>query len=169
MTRTPLGSPVEPDVYWRNATEPGPSAASVNAAAPPSGTVSVAIHASCASSGHTAVSAPAIFGSDLHKLVYSKDYEEFEKHKREIDESDHHAGRSVMDLQQRGEYLYAAMGKGGFRVYDIANIDNKNFSEKMTTAPVSPFGQKFFLKTKNATDIGSPSTLAVDPLRQHLD
>lgn len=109
---------------------------------------------------------PAIFGSDLHKLVYSKDYEEFvEKHKREIDESDHHAGSSVMDLQQRGEYLYAAMGKGGFRIYDIANIDNKNVSEKMTTAPVSPLGQRFFVKTRNATGIASPSTLAVDPLR----
>jgi len=108
---------------------------------------------------------PAIFGSDLHKLVYSKDYEEFVKHKREIDEADHHAGNAVMDLQQRGEYLYAAMGKGGFRIYDIANIDNKNFSEKVTTAPVSPLGQRFFVKTKNATGLASPSTLAVDPLR----
>jgi len=35
----------------------------------------------------------------------------------------------------RGEYLYAAMGKGGFRIFDVANIDNKNFSEKMNTAP----------------------------------
>ena len=109
---------------------------------------------------------PAIFGSDLHKLVYSKDYEEFvDKHHREIDEADHHAGKDVLDLQQRGEYLYAALGKGGFRIYDIANIDNKNFSEKMTSAPVSPIGQRFYVKTKYATAVGSPSTLAVDPLR----
>jgi hypothetical protein len=112
---------------------------------------------------------PAIFGSDLQKIAYPSNFEELEKHKFELDEADHHPGKSVMGLQARGEYLYAAMGKGGFRIYDIANIDNKNFSEKMTTAPVSPFGQKFFLKTKNATDIGSPSTLAVDPLRQHID
>jgi hypothetical protein len=59
------------------------------------------------------------------------------------------------------------MGKGGFRIYDIANIDNKNFSEKMNTAPVSPLGQRFYLKSKFATAIGSPSTLAVDPLRSH--
>ena len=56
------------------------------------------------------------------------------------------------------------LGKDGFRVYDVANIDNKDFSEKMVTAPVSPLGQRFYVKTKNATAVGSPSTLAVDPL-----
>ena len=60
------------------------------------------------------------------------------------------------------------MGKGGFRIYDVANIDNKNFSEKMTTAPVSPLGQRFYVKTKYATAVGSPSTLAVDPLRTRI-
>jgi hypothetical protein len=112
---------------------------------------------------------PAIFGSDLHKIVYPKDYEEFvEKHKREIEEADHKAagrGEEVLDLQLRGEYLYAAIGKGGFRIYDVANVDNKNFSEKINSAPVSPLGQRFYVKTKYATSVGSPSTLAVDPLR----
>ena len=110
---------------------------------------------------------PAVFGSDLHKLVYPRDYEKFVSKHREIEESDHHAGNQVLDVQLRGEYLYAAMGKGGFRVFDVANIDNKNFSEKMNTAPVSPLGQQFFVKTKYATSVGSPSTLAVDPLRSH--
>ena len=36
-------------------------------------------------------------------------------------------------MQQRGEYLYAALGRGGFRVYDIANIDNKGFTERIVT------------------------------------
>ena len=110
---------------------------------------------------------PAVFGSDLQKIAYPSNFAKFEKHEREIEEADHHAG-NVLDLQARGEYLYAALGKDGFRVYDIANVDNKNFSEKMTTAPVSPLGQKFYVKTKNATAVGSPSTLAVDPLRNHI-
>ncbi len=55
------------------------------------------------------------------------------------------------------------MGKGGFRVYDIANIDNKDFSERMITAPVSPLGQRFYVKTKYAMAVASPTTLAVDP------
>jgi hypothetical protein len=110
---------------------------------------------------------PAIYGSDLQKIVYSDDYEKVVKHGRQIDEAEHHMG-NVVDVQLRGEYLYAAMGKDGFRVFDVANIDNKNFSEKMTTAPVSPLGQRFYVKTKNATSVGSPSTLAVDPLRTHI-
>ena len=111
---------------------------------------------------------PAIFGSDLQKLVYGDDYAKIEKHHGEIDEGDHKSGGPVYDLQLRGEYLYAAMGKEGFRVFDVANIDNKNFSEKITTAPVSPLGQRFYVRTKNATSVGSPSTLAVDPLRTRI-
>ena len=41
-------------------------------------------------------------------------------------------------MQPRGEYLYAACGEDGVRVFDIAFIDNKSFSERITTAPVSP-------------------------------
>src|SRR6185295_19078377 len=110
----------------------------------------------------------AVFGSDLHKVAYPEDYKELvEKHKRELDEADRHAG-SVLDLQLRGEYLYAALGKDGFRVYDVGNIENKNFSERITTAPSSPLGQKFYVKTKYATAVASPSTLAVDPLRTRV-
>jgi hypothetical protein len=110
---------------------------------------------------------PAVFGSDLQRIAYPANFEKVVKHGRELDESDHHAG-NVLDLQLRGEYLYAALGKDGFRVYDVANIDNKNFSEKMNTAPVSPLGQRFYVKTKNATSVGSPSTLAIDPLRTRI-
>ena len=44
-------------------------------------------------------------------------------------------------LQNRGEYMFVAQGRGGFRVYDIASIANKGFSERIVTAPVSPLGQ----------------------------
>jgi hypothetical protein len=110
---------------------------------------------------------PAVFGSDLQKIAYPDDFAKFVKRDAEIEESDHHAG-NVLDVQLRGEYLYAALGKDGFRIYDAANIDNKNFSEKMNTAPVSPLGQRFYVKTKNATSVGTPSTLAVDPLRTRI-
>ena len=69
----------------------------------------------------------------------------------------------VLNLQLRGEYLYAAMGRGGLRIFDVANIDQKGFSERMTTAPFSPLGQRFYVPTKYATAVASPSTLAVDP------
>ena len=47
----------------------------------------------------------------------------------------------------------------------IAQIDQKGFSERIVTAPVSPFGQKFYVDTKYATAVAAPSTLAVDPAR----
>jgi hypothetical protein len=65
----------------------------------------------------------------------------------------------------RGEYAYAALGAGGFRVYDIANIDNKDFSERIVTAPVSPMGQRLYVKTRNAVAVATPTTLGVDPVR----
>ena len=63
----------------------------------------------------------------------------------------------MLDVQLRGEYLYAARGEGGFRVYDIANIDHKGFSERIVTAPVSPLGQRLYVKTKYATAVASPA------------
>ena len=47
----------------------------------------------------------------------------------------------------------------------MAQIDQKGFSEKIMTAPVSPLGQRLYVKTKYATAVASPSTLAVDPTR----
>src|SRR5213079_1353518 len=49
-----------------------------------------------------------------------------------------------------------------------AQIDQKGFSERITTAPISKYGQKFYVKTKYATAVAAPSTLAVDPARWRL-
>src|SRR5208282_676275 len=73
----------------------------------------------------------------------------------------------VLSLQARGEYLYAACGDGGLRVFDIAFIDDKAFSERITTAPVSPVGQRFYVPSKYAAEVASPTTVAVDPTRTH--
>jgi len=109
----------------------------------------------------------AIFGSDLQRIAYPDNYKNFLQHHRELSAAAEHSG-NVLDIQARGEYAYAALGPGGLRVYDIANIDNKNFSEKVTTSPVSPVGQRFYVSTKNALAVASPTTLGVDPLRQQL-
>jgi hypothetical protein len=109
----------------------------------------------------------AIYGSDLQRIAYPGNYKNFLDHHHELSAAAEHPG-NVLDIQTRGEYAYAALGPGGFRVYDIANIDNKSFSEKVVTAPVSPIGQRFYVPTKNALAVASPTTLAVDPLRQQL-
>ncbi len=111
---------------------------------------------------------PVIAGSDFQKLAYPEDYKRFVEGGRLIRDAREHEGEDVLDVQLRGEYLYAAMGKGGFRVFDVADVDVKDVSEHMTSAPVSPLGQRFYVKTKYATSIASPSTLALDPLRTQI-
>ena len=109
----------------------------------------------------------AIYGSDLQRIAYPDDFKKFVARGRELRTTYQHPG-TVLDVQARGEYAYAAQGKAGFRVFDIANIDNKGFSERITTAPVSPLGQTFFVPTKDAVAVASPTTLGVDPLRVQL-
>ena len=111
----------------------------------------------------------AVIGSTLHKIAYPKNYERFIKDGRELREVYEHKGNPrVLQVQLRSEYAYVAAGEGGLRVYDVAQIDQKGFSERITTAPVSRFGQKFYVKTKYATAVAAPSTLAVDPARWRL-
>jgi hypothetical protein len=110
---------------------------------------------------------PAVIGSDLQKLAYPDDYNKHVKNNRELKEAYGHAGSEILDVQARGEYLYAAMGKGGLRVYDIANLDDKDISQRTITAPVSPLGQRFYVPTKYAMAVATPTTLGVDPLRTH--
>jgi hypothetical protein len=111
----------------------------------------------------------AVFGSSLHKIAYPDNYERFVKDGSEIKTAYEHTGNPrVLQVQLRGEYAYVAAGEGGLRVYDVAQIDQKGFSERITTAPVSRFGQKFWVKTKYATALAAPTTLAVDPARWRL-
>jgi len=116
----------------------------------------------------------AVIGSHLHELAYPTSFRKHEEHGKRLRDAVHHRGRDVLDvfggdeilsIQLRGEYLYTASGSGGFRAFDVAQVDQKGFSEKIVTAPVSPLGQRFYVKTKYATAVASPTTLAVDPTR----
>ena len=110
----------------------------------------------------------AALGSHLQKLAYPDNYRKFvEEDHRILPEAEHKDAGEILDLVQRGEYLYTANGTDGFEVFDVANIDNKGFSERIVTAPVSPLGQRTYVRTKYATSVTLPSTLGVDPLRAH--
>jgi hypothetical protein len=123
----------------------------------------------------------AVIGSTLHRLAFP-DF--FQKHTRRGGVLEHiheHPGKDASDsvthpfrkhevlaVQARGEYLYAACGEGGLRVFDIAFIDDKAFSERIITAPVSPLGQRFYVPTKYATCVAAPATIAPDPTRKQF-
>ena len=108
----------------------------------------------------------AVIGSTLHKIAYPSNYDSFVRGGRKLETVFEHIGNpKVLQVQLRGEYAYVAAGEGGLRVYDVAQIDQKGFSERIVTAPVSRFGQKFWVKTRYATAVAAPTTLAVDPAR----
>ena len=111
----------------------------------------------------------AALGSHLHRLAYPDNFKtHVEKNNAELKEAHHHHADEILDLTLRGEYLYTANGEGGFEVFDVANIDQKGFSERIVTAPVSPLGQRTYVRTKYATSVTLPSTLGIDPLRARL-
>jgi hypothetical protein len=122
-----------------------------------------------------------VIGSTMHETVYPDRFKEHLEEGRELIVAHEHPGKDigenlnpkyahpeVLDLQARGEFLYAACGPNGLRVFDIAFIDNKGFSERILTAPFSPLGQRFFVRTKFATCVTAPTTLAPDPTRHHF-
>ncbi|MFA0755349.1 MAG: hypothetical protein YPKNTGVA_000853 [Candidatus Fervidibacter sp.] len=109
----------------------------------------------------------AIYGSSLHELAYPENYRRFVSGGRRLKEAYEHP-TPAYHLQARGEYLYVAKGHKGFEILDIANLPNKGFSERIVTAPVSPKGQRLFVKTKDARYVGVPTTQAVDPTRTRL-
>ena len=109
----------------------------------------------------------AVIGSYLHSLAYPDNYKKHLKNNRELRTGYHHHGDNIRCLQLRGEYLYATDGEGGFRVFDVANVDNKGFSERSVTAPVSPLGQRTAVDMKDASCVALPTNMPIDPNRQH--
>jgi hypothetical protein len=110
----------------------------------------------------------AVFGSTLQRDAFPERYKAFvEKDARKLSEAYSHHGEDVTSLQLRGEYVYVAEGSHGMYVNDVSNVDNKGFSERLTTSINSPLGQRFYVKTKDARCVASPTTLGVDPTRPH--
>ena len=110
----------------------------------------------------------AVIGSHLHKIAYPDNYRKHLEAGSILKEGHEHSGHDIQDIVLRGEYLYTANGPGGFEVFDVANIDQKGFSERIVSAPVSPLGQRTRVNTKYATSVALPSTLALDPARVRL-
>ncbi|HEX8313302.1 MAG TPA: hypothetical protein VF614_18390, partial [Chthoniobacteraceae bacterium] len=107
-------------------------------------------------------------GSSFHSKAYPRFYADHLKAERQLKTAYHHHASEIQDLTLRGEYLYTANGKAGLEVFDVANIDQKGFSERIISSPVSPLGQKNYVRTPFATSAALPSTLGIDPLRKQL-
>ena len=117
----------------------------------------------------------AVFGSYLHRYAYPDQWQaHVERNKRalinwvrgktfdkrlsgetdsteEIRNIHQRTPDAATCVQNRGEYLFVAQGRGGFAAYDIANIANKGVSERIVAAPFSPLGHDTRVRTRNAT------------------
>jgi hypothetical protein len=111
----------------------------------------------------------AVIGSYLHRYAYPDWWQQHQDHGKELQEAYHHDGDVTRCIQMRGEYLYTAAGADGFRVYDIASIANKGFSERIITAPFSPLGHDTHISTADATCVALPTNQSIAPGRNQGD
>ena len=85
----------------------------------------------------------AVIGSHLHNIAYPANYRKhLERGAQFSRKPTNIQGNDIQDIVLRGEYLYTANGPGGFEVFDVANIDQKGFSERIVT--------RRFLRSVNA-------------------
>jgi hypothetical protein len=111
----------------------------------------------------------AVIGSYLHKYAYPDWYKAHEDRGLQLQTAQEHNAGDAECIQLRGEYLYVAEGAKGMRVYDVASVANKGFSEKVITAPFSPLGQDTHISSKNATCVALATTQPVDAARNKSD
>jgi hypothetical protein len=108
----------------------------------------------------------AVIGSYLHQYAYPDYFAQHQQRGMRLPTVQTRATKDAARcLQLRGEYLYVAEGRGGMRVYDVASIANKGISQKIITAPFSPWGQDTHIASPNATCVALPTNQSINPLR----
>lgn len=107
----------------------------------------------------------AVIGGHMHKLAYPDWHAEHLARGMKLKENYAHRSYDSRQAQMYGEWLLSAAGDDGFVVYDIANVANKGFSQRIVTSNFSRVGQRLKVDTKDAVSfaIGSPAPL--DPRR----
>nr|WP_091532440.1 hypothetical protein [Fontimonas thermophila] len=106
----------------------------------------------------------AVIGSYLHRYVYPDWYRRHEARGRRLEHvHKNRAGSATTCLQLRGEYLYAAQGKSGMQVFDVASIGNKGISQRLITAPFSSLGHDTHIASRNATCVALPTNNPIAP------
>lgn len=112
----------------------------------------------------------AVIGSYLQRYAYPDFFRDHERRSQMLPEAHSADTRGPAQcIQMRGEYLFVAEGKGGFRVYDIANIGNKGVSQRIVKAPYSPLGHNAHVPSKNATCMALPTNQPIAPVRNTGD
>ena len=107
----------------------------------------------------------AVLGGHLHQIAYPDWYARHQSRGGKLRDSYAHRSADVTQVQMYGEFLLAAAGDDGFVVYDIANVADKDFSQRIVDSPFSKVGQKLYVRTKDATGVAVGSSAPLDPRR----
>jgi hypothetical protein len=110
----------------------------------------------------------AVFGSHLQSIAYPNNYARHRERALKLIESHAHRVNESNQVQMYGEFLLSAGGHNGFIVYDIANVANKGFNQRIVTAPFSRLGQSLYVRAKDATGVAVGSPAPLDPRRKQL-
>ena len=105
----------------------------------------------------------AVIGSYLQRYAYPDNYRAHRANGSILEQEHRHDSGAAGCVQLRGEYLYAAEGADGVRVYDVANVANKGFSQRIVGAPFSPLGHDSRLPSRDATCIALPTNQPIHP------
>ena len=111
----------------------------------------------------------AVIGSYLHRYAYPDWYQAHLANEKQLRTAHGHRAGEAGCLQLRGEYLYVAEGSGGLRVYDVANIANKGFSQRIVDAPFSALGHDSVVASRDATCVVLPTNQPIYPPRNEGD
>ncbi len=109
-----------------------------------------------------------VIGSNFHRILYPESHQKFVETGRQL-KTAHSAGSSnARSIEARGEFVFVADGRGGFKVFDRANIANKKVAQPLVENQNSRFGQKTSFSTKDATCVALPSTVPMNLDRPQL-
>ncbi|HNP62791.1 MAG TPA: hypothetical protein PKH39_02595 [Woeseiaceae bacterium] len=111
----------------------------------------------------------AVIGSYLHRYAYPDNFKQHVAAGRVLKTAYTHKGGAAGCVQVRGEYLYAAEGPNGLKVYDIANIANKGFSQRIVELPFSRLGHDSDVKSSDASCVALPTNQPIHPPRNEGD
>ena len=107
----------------------------------------------------------AVIGSYLHRYAYPDGFRAHAEAGEVLQRAELHSAGPAQCVQLRGEYLFAAEGDRGLVVYDVANVANKGFSQRIVDAPFSKLGHDPRLDSVDASCVVLPTNQPIRPPR----
>jgi hypothetical protein len=107
----------------------------------------------------------AVIGSYLQRFAYPDNFQTHLDNNKDLQSGFSYNDKKTGCLQLRGEYLFAAAGEKGLVVYDVANVANKGFSQRIVTAPFGKGGHDSVVDSEHATCVALPTNQPVHPPR----